>query len=47
MLIAPPFGLLARGRAASKDLSAFADLLILQEKKKKVKDFFAEIPVFS
>jgi len=29
MLIAPPFGLLAHGRAVSKDLSAFADQFIL------------------
>jgi len=29
MLIAPPFGLLASGRAGSKDMSAFADQCII------------------
>jgi hypothetical protein len=40
MLIAPPFGLLAHGRAVSKDLSAFADLHILKEKPQEVKRYF-------
>jgi hypothetical protein len=46
MLIAPPFGLLAHGRAVSKDLSAFADLAILQDEWKNVKNFFIKIPFF-
>jgi len=39
MLIAPPFGLLAPGRAGSKDMSAFADQFSLQENGRNVKDF--------
>ena len=39
MLFAPPFGLLAPGRAGSKDMSAFADQFSLQENGRNVKDF--------
>jgi len=47
MLIAPPFGLLAHGLAVSKDLSAFADRIILtdffhfvKQIQQKIKAFF-------
>jgi hypothetical protein len=39
MLFAPPFGLLAPGRAGSKDMSAFADQCIISAFTSKVKDF--------
>ena len=46
-MIAPPFGLLAHDRVVSKDLSAFADLAILADWGKKVKNFFIKNPPFS
>ena len=46
MLIAPPFGLLAHDRVVSKDLSALADLAILQDGCKKVKNFFVKNSIF-
>ena len=47
MLIAPPFGLLAPGRAGSKDLSAFADQTIIKAENPFVKDFSKKKGIFS
>ena len=46
MLFAPPFGLLAHGRAVSKDMSAFADQCIIYCAGNIVKNIFAKNPTF-